>query len=661
MTLALAVPIAVVAGAWLGLLILLTGLGHGLLRAIYPDISDLSNDMAAGTASWLGYCGVVIFLQLWHLFFAVDWRALITLSALSAAGWLAAFGPRAGHRTRHSPETSARSPSARPLRRRGTALLVALALVWLADRAIGPFNSYDGANYHLQTIKWNHEYAAVPGLANVNANFGFAGSSLLVAALFEDGVFWGRGQHFLNGFLIALLFCQVCAGVTGILRSNEPTPSQAAALVLLFPLILHLDDDAVATYSTDLPVTAVIYAAVILACSSLGRPASSTAMAAPRVRPELFAALSLLAIAPCLKASCGMFAAAVWLGLALVVVFNHRPPAVRRLLPAAGIACCAFIPWAIGNAILTGYPLYPLPLGALRVDWRLPRFHLDGLLWWTEGYAHTPEAWDLMVNRHGFNWLPYWLWFELRTAVEEVLLPIFLVVLLAGIWLATRKRPAGRGATVAYLLYPVGLAIALWFLVAPSIRFGRFMFWSAATILAAAVLPRSMAPVLRRRRVAALLVTVWVASPLLLQTYFVVKHRHGGGAAEAVFRRFVVAPGPDHGLHPLVQVATQGVTVCDGLVVYRPTAPDALRATDRWAEALPWDAPLPATANLLPQLCPRRPGELQAGFRIPPLSAPWPRVNSGLVRRLRDETGWSVGQLAVHFFVRPELIKESLQ
>jgi len=656
MTFQVVVPIAEVLAAWLGLWILFSGLGHGILRAFYPDTSE---GIAACTAAWLGYCGVVIFLQLWHLFFAVDWRALATLSALSVAGWVTAFGGR------RLTTLGSRSQSARPQSRWGTILLVALALLWLADRAIGPYNSYDGANYHLQTIEWDHQYAAVPGLANLNPNFGFACSSLLVPALFEDGVFQGRSQHFINSFLIALLFCQVSAGVAGILRSQQPTASQAAALVLLFPLLLQLDDDAVATHNTDLPVSAVIYAAVLLACSSLGlRPAGAgaAALARHRVPPELFVALSLLAIAPCLKATAGVFAAACWLGLVLVVAFDDRPFEVRRLLPAAGIAVSAFMPWVIGNVILTGYPLYPLALGAWQGDWRLPRFHLDGLLWWTQGYAHTPEAWDLMVSRHGFNWLPYWLQVELRTAVFEVHIPIALVVLLAAIWRVTRQRPVESRATVAYLLYPVGFAIAVWFLVAPSLRFGSFMFWSAAAILAAAVLPRSMPSLQRqgRRRFAALLIAAWVASPLLLQTYFVVKHRQGGGALEAVIRRLVVAPGPDHGLHPLMHAALQRVRVCDSLLLNRPAAPDALRSTDRWAEALPWDAPLPATANLLPQLCARRPGDLQAGFRIPPASPSWPRVNAGSVRRLRDQTGWSVGHLAAQFFVRPELIEESL-
>ena len=45
---------------------------------------------------------------------------------------------------------------------------------------------------------------------------------------------------------------------------------------------------------------------------------------------------------------------------------------------------------------------------------------------------------------------------------------------------------------------------------------------------------------------------------------------------------------------------------------------------------------------------------------LPPAGAPWARVNSGAVRLLRDQTGWSVGRLAVHFVVRPELIQDSL-
>ncbi len=679
--------LAAVLGAWLFLWLLLTGLGHGLLRAVRAGAAP---GPATFAASWLGYGGVVIFLQVWHLFCAVDWRALIALSALSLGGWLTILGRR-------------REPD-RSRRRWGTAIVVAIALLWLADRAIGPFNSYDGANYHLQVIRWNHQYAAVPGLANLNANYGLAGSALLVPALFDDGVFHERSQHFVNSFLIALLFSQVATGVAGPRSGNRPAAADAAALALLFPLILHLDDDAVATHSTDITITAVLYAAVLLACAGLdrlvgtdlpaanlrtadspdadlpdadlrtaGSPATDLPTASalparvlaasidrPRISPDLLAAFSLLAIAPCLKATCGGFAAAVWLGLALIVARGDRPAATRWLLPAAGIAGCGFLPWAIGNVIQTGYPFYPLPLGAWPADWRLPRFHLDGQLWWTQGYAHTPEAWDLMVSRHGFSWLPYWLRFELRTAVFEVLIPATLILLLVGVWSLTRKRLAADRATVGYLLYPAGLAIAFWFLVAPSVRYGRFLFWSAAAILAAAVLPEPLSALRRRPRLAALLLAAWVASPLLLQTYFEVKHRRGRGALDAVRARFLVAPGLDHGLHPLLRVAMQNVTVCDGLTVLRPAAPDALRATARWREALPWNAPLPATANLLPQLCPRRPGELQAGFRIPDAGVSWARVNAAAVRRLRDQTGWSVGQIAVHFVVRPELIQESL-
>src|ERR1700726_3675979 len=449
MTLPLA--IAAILSAWLGLWLLFTGLGYGLLRAVYSDVEG----MAVYAATWLGYCAAVMFLQVWHLLFAVDWRALMTLSALSVAGWLATLGER-----RHS---------ARPRRQLGTKILLALALLWLADRALGPYMSYDGANYHLQTIEWNHQYATVPGLANLNPAYGSAGAALLVPALLEDGGFQGRSQHFVNSFLIALLFSQLCAGVAGILRAKEPSASQGAALVLLFPLLLQLDDEAVPTHSTDIPLSAVIYAAVLLACSSLGRPPGESSMARTRISPHLFGSFSLLAIAPCLKATCAVLAAALWLGLALVVVFDDRPRTVSRLLPAAGIALCAVLPWATRNAVLTGYPLYPLPLGALQADWRLPRYHLDGLLWWTQSYTRTPQAWDLMVSQHGFNWLPYWLWFELRTAVFGVLIPVSLITLLAGIWCVVRRRPVRSRPTSGYLLYPIGFAIAAWFLTAPSV------------------------------------------------------------------------------------------------------------------------------------------------------------------------------------------------
>ncbi|HEY6321326.1 MAG TPA: hypothetical protein VJA16_07195, partial [Thermoanaerobaculia bacterium] len=127
--LSLALPLAEVLLAWLGLWILFGGLGYGILRAV---CSCRPEGRAACTAPWLGYGGVVLFLQIWHLFLAIDWRALVALSALSLAGWLTTLG--------------ACSRPTRPRLPLAARILVAVALLWLADRAIGPYISYDGAN-----------------------------------------------------------------------------------------------------------------------------------------------------------------------------------------------------------------------------------------------------------------------------------------------------------------------------------------------------------------------------------------------------------------------------------------------------------------------------------------------------------------------------------
>lgn len=637
----LAAAIACVLLVWTGLFFLLAGLGRGLLRLACGrprgEAEDLP-DLAA--CAWGGYAALIAFLQVWHLFLPVDGRALATAVVLGGVSWWAWWvGRPAG------PPRSAPAPIPRAL-----LVVVALLVLWLADRAVGPCDYYDSGNYHLQMVRWFNEQAAVPGLANLYPLFGYGLSGLLFPALLEQGPGWERSHHFVNGFLVCLLVLLLARRVAALIGARAPRRHQVAAGLLVFPAVAAIGA-RVSTHATDLAPALVILAGCCLALEHQDRRRDLGGSDA-----RLFLALALFAVAPCLKITAGAFAAVAWLTVAAGAL---RPPAPRRtLMAAAAFAAVALGVWMARGVLLTGYPLFPATIAAFDVDWRLPVEYAEGLAWGVAAYARMPDAWAEMVGQAGFAWLPYWLRVEFRAALLEALVPLALtaaLLVLALLARAPRVRPA------ALLLLPLAVALPAWFLSAPAIRFGLPLFWILCLAVGAEVLPPVLAAGRHPRWVVPAALAVLALAPVPLQGYYVAKYQGQAGEAAALRGFFLTAPGPDHGFHPLIAPAVASVAVCDDLSVRIPALAPPLPDPGRWPEMLPWHAPLPATAHLLDGLCLRRPGDLEGGFRLRPADLPWPERHARAVAALAGATGWKVGRLATHFLVRPELIAESLR
>ncbi|HVR95168.1 MAG TPA: hypothetical protein VMW27_01040 [Thermoanaerobaculia bacterium] len=578
-------------------------------------------------------------LQVWHLLLPVDGRALGFLLALSGLGWYA---------SRRSLTRGERTPVF------GLAALACAAL-WLADRAIGPAHAYDSANYHLPLIRWFNRFPIVPGLANLSPVYGVNLSGLLVPAALETGPGLGRSSHFVNGFLVFLLLLLLVRMLSRRTAGGAPTASQLAAVCFLYPTITFLyrgDGTWISSPATDVPVTVVVFAACTLAFEAYGVRRESGGG-----DPQLFMALALLAVTPCLKTTAAVFAAAAWFALAGAWALRQRPRP-RRLAGAILFATLAIGPWLVRSAVLSGYPLYPSSFAALDADWRLPLEHVEGVVWWTRAYTRTPEAWDLMVSQEGASWLPYWLNTELRTALHEVLVPAALSVFWLVLWLA-RGRPGQEPRPP--LLLPLAVAIPAWFLLAPATRYGLFLFWALCAQAAAAYLAPALKELPRPRAALAALALFSVLAPLALHAYYTVKYRGDVPLLATLRHELWTDPGPDHGFHPLYKPLLDRVTVCRDLDVYVPAARAAVRSAAPWPDTLPWDGPLPATALLYDGLCLRRPGDLEGGFRTEPRGLSWPARNASAVAAVRRRTGWGLGRLAVYFCVRPELIRESLR
>jgi hypothetical protein len=629
-----------VLAAWAGLFLLFAGLGLGLLRAACGRAAALPGLVPC---CWLGYAAAIALLQIWHLFLPVDGRALAALAGGSVAGWLAGRAPR-------------RAASPRPSR------AVVLSLgglgLWLADRSIGPCAFYDSANYQLPIVRWLHQFAIVPGLANLNPLYGHNSSGLLFPALLEQGPGAGRSYHVCHGFLLLLLFLLLVPPVARMLRASSlPRPHQIAAALLLFPalaLVTRGNGVFLSSHATDIPATLTVFAALVLVLEAFDGEENG---------PLLFSALALLAVAPCLKSIVMPFSLTAWVLILGATLLSRRSAPARSLRPVVCtvlFAAATLLAWLVRSVILSGYPLYPSTFAALNVDWRLPIEYPQGILWWIRSYSRAPEAWDLMTQA-GTGWLSYWLRVELRAGLLDAILPLALTGAWLLVWLLARRPRLTSSRHFSILLISLLLSIVLWFFLAPAVRFGMPLFWCLCAQTGAAFLPPVLARLPSPRPVLGTAVALTVVSSLVLPGYYAVKYRGSNPPAAALKALFFTAPGPDHGFHPLPTPALRTATVCGGLQVLLPAAEAAERNPAPWQETVPWSSPPPSTAALLDGLCPRAPGDPAAGFRLRTDGRSWPERNAQAVSQAYARTGWSPGRLAVYFFVRPELIGESLQ
>jgi hypothetical protein len=538
----------IILASWIVLGAALLGLGLLVLHFVSSEAPDLWR------AFWVGFAVAIALLQVWHIAAPVDGRAFMLCGALAAAGVAVARPWR-------------RIPHAKLDVRLG--LLLAAATLWLADRSLGPPVG-DAGLYHLSAVRWASEHALVPGIANLHYRLGFNNPSLLWTAFADLG---GFGANVSISLLLVAVTLRGIVGLTRLTRSGA-SPADAYWALLLAPVVgqaVTLHELRISSPDPDTAMALVAMAAGGEFVHAIFRPTRSGA----------FAAATLGVLAACLKLAAAPFAAVL---LALVVLRGQAP------LVAIALAIVSLVvPWIIRSVVMTGYPLYPLAIGGLPVDWRIPASRVEWVAALVRDHFMPPVAWELSA---GGPWLRGWLLWQLTRCAELILVPA-----LAAIAMLRFVRPH----RALWLLLACAASLALW-LRTPAPRFGYAFAWISVAALGVAILARDgSAESLRRRlRIAAIALAVLpVAHRLAAWT--------AAGSWSGVTETLLLRPAGSPGFQPVPKADLAIFTTRSGLVVWVPRDGDQV-----------WNAPLPATPEPLPDLALRRPPSLEAGFVLRP-------------------------------------------
>ena len=539
-------PTLAVVGAWLVLALLLAGVGHAVRRAVRLATADRTADSLLPADLWIGLATLAAYLQVWNLAAAVTWKAWLVPGMAALIGL--ALGSRALRRL--------------DLRTLSLPVLVVfgVGVLWLANRSLAAAFFYDLGLYHFGSIEYASHFATVPGLGNLHGRLGAGNGHLLLVSFLDHGPLARIGFHIVNGLLAAMLFGDLAWRFARRAQLRRMASFTARVALLLLPALLvaivggkgsRLNNPDLDFAVFVLVVVGMLYFAECVERGFQATPAlvsgSSLSLAAT-TRP-LYWPLAVVVVA-------------------VLVVLAARRPGGGRLLdrPTTVVVLLPVVllgGWMGRQAVLSGYPLFPLTVGGLPVDWRMHAATVHGLNRFVSSWARSPgDNPDVVLS----SWRWFHPWLRHHQGDLDLVGPILLLACVAPA-LVNRsptevgRRRAWRKPMLALALPALPLLVA-WFFNAPDPRFALAPLWLLPIALVAWAVPSAPHGVLRGRPASGAVTYAGLAAVLVV-TVALVGHK-------GVFRPIVSNLSGPLGTEPVPGAALVPFVTRSGLEIYRP-------------------------------------------------------------------------------------------
>ncbi len=451
---------------WLVLFAIVVGWGLLVHAALdRASAGRVREPLTAFQTAWLGYAGLLAFLLLWAFVLPID-RLTIPFGIVPAiAGYVL---------QRELVVRRLRAAFVRPRIAIVIAVLIAMSAIVVAWTAADSILAYDTNLYHLQVVKWNASYSAVPGLANLHMRFGYDNSVHLFDT-YVDAYWQGMAAHVANGFLLATLLAQ---WIVEILTARTPRGRvrQMFCLLTLPFVISKLWTSEVASLSSDLPL-GVFACVLVLELVSLRR----------RSLGALAYVVTIGAVATTTKlGGLGLFVPTMIAAL----VFVGRRAGWRAWLVVFGFPGLIVALWIARNVVLTGWLIFPV-FGKLPVSWAVPHDLAEWHLRWIQSWARVAGVQPEEALDHGFfHWFRPW--FDFHRQSREFVLFISSVALIAWRLVDPPARSPIDRAALWTAIAAIACGMVQWFVGAPDLRFGGFLFWLLPALLFTSLLGGAM-------------------------------------------------------------------------------------------------------------------------------------------------------------------------
>jgi hypothetical protein len=393
---------------------------------------------------WVGLIAVIGILQIWSLFSPVNILALSFILGLSGISFLVLF--RKGFKL---PKIDIRFVA-----------ISAILLFVVSYFASVPVGWPDTQGYHLNAVKWANLYPVVPGLANLHSRLGFNSSFFLFASMIDNWYLSNRSSHIALSLMASVLLIEFL----WIFFKSKNEHIKIFILVT-FPVFVGniVKSGQISSLSYDFALLIVILAI----CIELLKSDKTSLL--------LAGALSILLVT--VKLSGAVFSLVVTTYLIYQIIFKKFLPRKSiYVLVTSGFVLLT--PYIVRNVILSGWPLYPLPLLKFDLPWSVPTDKVGALFETIKAWAILPGAtYQNAIRLPVWKWFPGWFVRNMGTyEIKIFLLSIIYIATSAFLGFFNREKIVHNMGLIVCGLAAISSILYL-FLSAPDFRFGGIFFW----------------------------------------------------------------------------------------------------------------------------------------------------------------------------------------
>lgn len=537
-------------------------------------------------ALWIGLACAGLFVQLAALFLPVHSPMI-----LGALGVAALFGIAPAIRSFRD----ARGPCFRQFCL-ALALMALLVYPAILFQPWPPYALYDTELYHAGAISFLGQYGFLPGLGNLHHRLGQPSMWLALAALLDVGALSGRVIH------VMPLVLHLGASLYFLYASIGPGNFYArvfSAIILFMILVLAGNEYfSLPNLYYDQPALILCCVALNEALGLLGEKRSARDQAGKLAIVFMLLAASFMVkplIGPMIIASCFMLAILLKRGAITIA-------GMGRILfyPALAGLC-----WVISNIILSGYPVFPMGIFPLPLDWTMPGDEVARNRQAVQGWARMPGPEYLKALQEGVGyWLGPWLGRTLAMPVWwfSVYLPFIAGALYWTLAICQKRLDRIKLAFLAI----IALQMCYWFWQHPDYRFGGGIFWAFFGLGLAFCLKRSERTLKTCARCVVFGIVVIGSFHLYALWTDKIHAQWAKGALWAYLEQRITALPPAQGTFAGVAKKTLHENGPDEFAIYYPAG-----ETD-----LCGNSPLPCTPYPDERLHMRDPGDMGSGFLI---------------------------------------------
>lgn len=228
---------------------------------------------------------------------------------------------------------------------------------------------FDTGLYHFGSIKWLSEYGAVPGVALINAKFGFTSSWFALAAPLTPKFFGNRVGAITNGFVFLIASLQFLITLIQILKIKAQLSDYflltfSLITVLSYTVTTFTGSPILISFSPDVAVTlitgATAWTMLIISNNNNPIPEAKFSSLDSQIIPLILSSVAVsikLSALPLLPVGF------------LFYIFKNKIN--QRLLLGITIVILLLSPVFVFSIITSGCPLYPSTFMCLDLPWKV--------------------------------------------------------------------------------------------------------------------------------------------------------------------------------------------------------------------------------------------------------------------------------------------------